>query len=94
MKNKDKLVGSGLQIQRNPNKEAKEYVEKKLMELDPNAKLKEACKIVEKHCRSIGKDCEVIFLDDSVQLGCLSWSGCGCYDDLYEAIIESKENQQ
>lgn len=57
-------------------------------------KLRDACRVVERYARTIGKDCEVIFLDDGVQVAPLSWSGSVFSDDLYEALTEARENDQ
>jgi hypothetical protein len=60
-----------------------------------DTELKRACEVVERYARSIGKDCEVIFLDDGVQVAPPSWGGCVFAETLYDALKEAKtENDQ
>lgn len=59
-------------------------------ELD--AELKKACEIVERYARSVGKDCEVIFLDDGVQVAPPSWSGNVFNETLYDALKEARQS--
>lgn len=56
--------------------------------------LKEACVIVERFARSLGKDCQVIFTDDGVSVAPLSWSGDATGDTLYEALTEARKTVQ
>jgi hypothetical protein len=50
-----------------------------------------ACKIVERHLRAIGDDCQVITAKWGVEVAPLSWSGSATGEDLYSAIIEALE---
>ena len=59
-------------------------------ELD--TELKQACEIVERYARSLGKDCEVIFLDDGVQIAPPSWSGAVFEETLYTALKEARRS--
>lgn len=56
-----------------------------------DAELKRACEIVERYARSVGKDCQIIFLDDGVQVAPLSWSGDVFDETLYDALKEAKK---
>lgn len=53
------------------------------------ASLQKACKIVERYARSIGKDCEIIFTNQGVQVAPLSWSGDVLEEDLFSALMEA-----
>ena len=53
--------------------------------------LQKACQTVERHLRSIGKDCEVIFTDDGVHIAPLAWSGDVVEETLFEALQEAKK---
>lgn len=57
-----------------------------------DAELKRACELVERYARSIGKDCEVIFLDDGVQVALLSWGGDVFDETLYDALKEARRS--
>ncbi len=49
-----------------------------------------ACVLVERVARSIGKDCEIIFTDEGVQVALLSWGGCSTGETLYEALKDAR----
>lgn len=51
--------------------------------------LQRACRIVERHLRAIGKDCQVICMIDGVELAPLEWPGSIVKEDLYSAIQEA-----
>lgn len=53
-------------------------------------KLKEACRIVENTCRSIGKNCQVQFLQSFVTVAPPSWSGESSGATLYDAIKDAQ----
>ncbi len=57
-----------------------------------DAELKQACKVVERYARTIGKDCEIIFADDGVQVAPLSWGGSVFSDTLYDALKEARQS--
>lgn len=58
---------------------------------DRQMKLFNACEVVEKFARSVGKDCEIIFTVDGVQMAPLSWRGCITSNSLYGAFVESQK---
>lgn len=58
-------------------------------EATKQAELRAACELVERLARSVGRDCEVIFLSGDVQVAPLSWSGCVNAPTLYEALTQA-----
>lgn len=50
--------------------------------------LKKACDLVEKACREIGNNCEIVFLEKEIQLARLDWEGYCVEKTLFE-VIES-----
>lgn len=56
--------------------------------------LQRACRVVERHCRAIGKDCQIIFTTNGVELAPLGWAGSIVEDDLYSAIHYALEHPQ
>lgn len=63
---------------------------KRTEELD--TELKRACEVVERYARAVGKDCEIIFTDDGVQVAPLSWSGSVFEETLYTALKEARQS--
>jgi hypothetical protein len=63
------------------------------MNAQDTKKLREACERVEQFSRTIGKDCEIIFMDQGVQVAPLSWSGDVVGKNLFEALIEAHESR-
>lgn len=53
--------------------------------------LKDACRIVENACRSLGRDCQVGFHGKGVTVAPVNWPGESGGDTLYDAI---KDGQQ
>jgi hypothetical protein len=51
----------------------------------------EACLIVERLCRSLGRDCQVIFTVDGVEIAPLSAPGSTTGGDLYSTLKEAME---
>lgn len=56
--------------------------------------LRAACEVVERFARSVGRDCEVVFTADDVQVACLSWSGCVNAPTLYEALTQALDESE
>ncbi len=54
-----------------------------------SSKDRAACVVVERLCRAVGRDCQVIFLDDGVQLAPLQWSGDVNEESLADALDEA-----
>lgn len=50
------------------------------------------CEVVEKYCRMVGKDCQVIFESDGVEIALLEWPGSAVCDNLAEAIKEANKD--
>lgn len=63
---------------------------KRTEELD--TELKRACEVVERYARGVGKDCEIIFTDDGVQVAPPSWGGSVFSDTLYDALKEARQS--
>ena len=57
---------------------------------DKNDELEKACRLVENACRSIGRDCQVMFLDDGVSLAPTNWAGDSWGDTLFDAIQDAR----
>lgn len=57
-----------------------------------DAELKKACELVERYARAVGKDCEIIFLDDGVQVAPPSWGGSVFNETLYDALKEARQS--
>lgn len=61
-----------------------------------DAELKKACEIVESRCRSVGRDCQVIFSNAGVEIAPLSWAGsetaCDFFTALKQAARHSDDN--
>ena len=53
------------------------------------ALLKDACQTVERYCRSLGRDCQVIFSDKGVSVAPLSWAGDSFGDSFYESLMDA-----
>jgi len=53
-------------------------------------KERDACAIVERLARNIGRDCELVFYRDGVQVALLSWSGCVTAPTLALALEEAE----
>lgn len=47
---------------------------------------RKACAIVERHARAIGKDCQIIFTVNGVEVAPLSWAGSDFAETLFEAL--------
>lgn len=62
----------------------------KYMELAKEKELKEAFRIVENHCRQLGKDCQIIFLSHCVSIAPTSWSGDSTGKTFYEAFCDAR----
>jgi hypothetical protein len=58
------------------------------------ANLREACDIVEAMARRVGKDCEIIFADDFVQVAPLGDPGYTAGATLYLALRKSVDASQ
>ena len=48
--------------------------------------------MVERFARSIGRDCEIVFHKNGVQVAPLSWAGDVQGVDLYEALLEARKS--
>ena len=55
--------------------------------------LENACLIVERVCRALGKDCQVIFTLDGVEVAPPSWPGSSTGKTLYEALKDAMKNE-
>lgn len=53
--------------------------------------LKDPCRTIENLCRSLGKDCQIIFTDKGVSIAPLSWSGDCFNKTLYDTLIQALE---
>jgi hypothetical protein len=53
--------------------------------------LREACAVVERYARLIGRECEIVFCDDDVQVALLSWGGAVNASTLYEALTQARK---
>lgn len=53
--------------------------------------LKTACREIENICRSLGKDCQVIFTTKGVSIAPPSWSGDCWGETFYDALVQSVE---
>ena len=54
-----------------------------------DGELENACLIVERACRSLGKDCQVIFTLDGVEIAPLSWPGSSTGKTLFAALQDA-----
>ena len=54
-----------------------------------NPNLTDACREIENLCRSLGRDCQVIFTDKGVSIAPLSWAGDSFASTLYDALDEA-----
>ena len=66
----------------------------KQKQIGKTCSLKEACVIVERHCRQLGKDCQVTFNNQGVEIAPLSWPGSSTGDTLYEALIDAESSEE
>ena len=57
-------------------------------------KQREACLIVERLCRAVGRDCQVIFTDDGVSIAPLEWGGDETGRTLDETLEEALNADQ
>lgn len=57
--------------------------------MNNDTELKKACEVVERHCRSVGKDCQVIFSNDGVEIAPLSWAGSEIGKDFYTTLKQA-----
>jgi len=55
--------------------------------------IKNACRVIENLCRSLGKDTTIIFTDKLVSIAPPSWSGDSTGETLYEALTESLKHK-
>lgn len=55
---------------------------------------KEACQAVERRCRQLGKDCQIILNDDGAEVAPLAWAGSSTGDTLYEAVKDAEANRE
>lgn len=58
-----------------------------------NPELKDACREIENLCRSLGRDCQVIFTDRGVSIAPLSWNADSFGKTFYDALKESLESE-
>lgn len=56
--------------------------------------LKSACEKVERFARLIGRDCQVLFLDNEVQVAPLSWGGAVNEPTLYDALVQAESDSR
>lgn len=61
-------------------------------ELD--GELENACILVERICRRLGKDCQVIFTDKGVSIAPVSWSGDSFGKTFYKALQDAMKNEE
>jgi hypothetical protein len=54
--------------------------------------LKKACVLVENICRSLGRDCTVVFHRDGVSVAPPEWAGDSTGDTLFEALEDALIN--
>ena len=64
------------------------------MNAKQRAELKKACEKVERFARLIGRDCQVIFSDDHVEVAPISWSGSVTAPTLYEALVQAESESR
>ena len=57
-----------------------------------NPNLKDSCREIENLCRSLGRDCQVIFTDKGVSIAPPSWSGDSFGETFYDALKEALES--
>lgn len=55
--------------------------------------LMRACKLVENFARSIGPDCQIIFIKRGVSVAPLSWSGDVTEIDLFTALTRAEQER-
>jgi hypothetical protein len=55
-------------------------------------KLKDPCRIIENLCRSLGRDCQIIFTDEGVSIAPLSWAG-DCFDKTFYDCLNQVLNR-
>ena len=48
------------------------------------------CRILERRCRSLGKDCQVIFTDEGVSIAPPKWAGDSFGISLYKALLDAE----
>lgn len=65
----------------------------KLNEIAPD-ELRKACEIVERHARSIGKDCQIIFTNKGVEIAPLEWAGSETADNLFLAVQQAAKSAE
>ncbi len=53
----------------------------------------DACRIVENIARSIGKDCQIMFLDKCVTVAPPEWTGKSSGKTLYDALLDARNSQ-
>jgi hypothetical protein len=51
-----------------------------------------ACTLVENFARTLGKDCQIIFADDGVEVAPLSWAGSTVEKTLYQSLTEARKH--
>lgn len=51
--------------------------------------MQNCCLVVERLCRSVGPDCQVIFTAKGVNVAPLSWAGESSGPDLYTALCDA-----
>ena len=61
-------------------------------EIMEEVELKKACALVERHCRSLGKDCTVIFTLNGVSIAPQEWAADSFGETLFEALEEAESN--
>ncbi len=54
--------------------------------------LEDACLLVENFARTLGKDCQIIFTDDGVEVAPLSWAGSETAKSLYTALTNARKS--
>lgn len=60
--------------------------------IDP--KLKDACREIENLCRSLGRDCQVIFTDKGVSIAPPSWAGDSFGKTFYDALKDALDSTE
>lgn len=56
---------------------------------DQAKELRRACELVERYCRELGRNCEVIFTRHGVEVAPTSWPGSSTGANLFEALWDA-----
>lgn len=62
------------------------------MNIPDDISLEDACRVVERYARRLGKDCQIIFLDTEVSVAPLSWAGDSTGETLFDAMFAALDH--